>query len=377
MLRHSIEPRPDWARRVESLGFLFHSTPTSYWDEKRYYEFTADQVDVLEEAADTVQDLCLQAVEHIVRHNLFERWQVPPDWSAYVTKSWEQGGPTIYGRFDFAYDGTASPKLLEYNADTPTGLLEAAVIQWHWLQDIKPDADQFNSIHECLIGIWKQLGPTFHDTVHFTAVADSVEDEITAQYLRDTAVQAGLQTAYLPINQVGWDHGRNLFVDLKNRPIRHLFKLYPWEWLIREKFGPFIPRTSTSWYEPPWKMLLSNKTILPLLWEIFPGHPNLLRAEHKPFGSSYVRKPCLGREGANIQVVADGQEVLHTDGDYPGPYVYQDLFPLPAFGKKHPVLGCWIVGNVSCGMGIRESDDLITRNNSRFVPHLFTAHTPD
>ena len=42
---------------------------------------------------------------------------------------------TIYGRFDLAFDGKGPPKLLEYNADTPTALLEAAVIQWSWLKD--------------------------------------------------------------------------------------------------------------------------------------------------------------------------------------------------------------------------------------------------
>ncbi len=38
-------------------------------------------------------------------------------------------------RFDFAYGHDGVPKLLEYNADTPTGLLETAV-QWHWLEDV-------------------------------------------------------------------------------------------------------------------------------------------------------------------------------------------------------------------------------------------------
>ena len=57
----------------------------------------------------------------------------------------------MYGRFDLAYDGTTPPKLLEYNADTPTSLLEAAVIQWRWQQDMRPERDQFNSIHERLL----------------------------------------------------------------------------------------------------------------------------------------------------------------------------------------------------------------------------------
>src|SRR5262245_51741999 len=57
-----------------------------------------------------------------------------------------------------------------------------------------------------------------------------------------------------------------------------LFKLYPWEWMTRETFGASLPGSSTQFVEPPWKMVLSNKGILPLLWETYPDHPNLLPA---------------------------------------------------------------------------------------------------
>jgi glutathionylspermidine synthase len=376
VIRRSLQPRPDWQERVEQLGFVFHSTAGPYWDESACYEFSADQIDVLEDAANQVQDLCLQAVEHIVRHDLCDRFQIPRDWVPYVKESWDQQDPSLYGRFDFGYDGSGPPKLLEYNADTPTALLEAAVVQWHWLQDTNPQADQFNSIHECLIDRWKQLHSAIDDILYFTSLADGGEDELTVQYLRDTAMQAGLETAYLPIHEIGWDYSRHLFLDARNRPLRHVFKLYPWEWLLREKFGPFLLVKTTLWYEPPWKMLLSNKAILPLLWELFPGHPHLLRAGSAPWGPSYVRKPCLGREGANIQIVVDGRETVHTAGAYEGPYIFQDVFQTPAFDGYYPVIGCWIVGEVACGAGIRESNDRVTRNTSRFVPHLFKSLSP-
>ena len=58
----------------------------------------------------------------------------------------------------YPYDGKAPPRLLEYNADTPTALLEASVAQWFWLQDCFPTADQFNSIHERLIDALMKYG---------------------------------------------------------------------------------------------------------------------------------------------------------------------------------------------------------------------------
>ncbi len=75
----------------------------------------------------------------------------------------------LYGRFDFAYDGR-NIKMLEYNADTPTGLLEASVAQWLWIEQVSGIAnrDQFNSIHEDLIKRWKTILPR-DSHVHFAA----------------------------------------------------------------------------------------------------------------------------------------------------------------------------------------------------------------
>ena len=59
--------------------------------------------------------------------------------------------PSIYGRFDLRYDGAGPAKLLEYNADTPTTLLEASILQWNWLKDTHEGDDQWNSLHEKLV----------------------------------------------------------------------------------------------------------------------------------------------------------------------------------------------------------------------------------
>ena len=279
---------------------------------------------------------------------------------------------TIYGRFDLSFDGQGPPKLLEYNADTPTSVLEAAVIQWHWLQDLHRDADQYNSIHERLIEAWKAVTPEIRGTVYFTSLEGNLEDYMTVNYLRDTAMQAGLQTDYITVEAIGLNHRRALFVDAAENPIANCFKLYPWEWLIREQFGPFLTRNTTRWLEAPWKMILSNKAILPLLWEMFPQSPYLLPASFQPIGNSYVKKPILSREGANIEMVVDGQIVQATDGVYGGPFVYQQLHPLPNFNGNYPVIGSWMVNGYACGIGIREDTSPVTQNLSRFVPHLFT-----
>jgi glutathionylspermidine synthase len=115
--------------------------------------------------------------------------------------------------------------------------------------------------------------------------------------------------------------------------------------------------------------------MLPLLWELFPGHPNLLPAfwEADPrLSGSYVRKPFFSREGCNVEVVAGGKTIAKTDGPYDdGPFVYQAIAPIADFGGQHPILGSWIIAGEASGMGVREDPSVISTNTSRFVPHFF------
>ncbi len=86
-----------------------------------------------------------------------ERLEIPETLHEVIRRSWDNDEWEFYGRFDFTFDRLGTPKLIEYNADTPTGLLEAAIIQWYWKEDIFPRNDQFNSIHESLVGRWGRV----------------------------------------------------------------------------------------------------------------------------------------------------------------------------------------------------------------------------
>jgi glutathionylspermidine synthase len=375
MRRIASTPRPRWQQRVEEAGLAWHTGDRPYWNESAFYQFTANEVAGLEAVTNELEAMTLHAVGHIVANHLYARLKVPPLAVPLIEASWRAEPPSLYGRFDLAYDGSRPPKLLEYNADTPTSLLEAAVIQWHWLQDTAPRSDQFNSLHERLIALWKELAPSLPDgRVDFCSM-DDLEDGTTVTYLQDTAMQAGLQAACFAIEEIGWNG--STFVGPDGRPLGAVFKLYPWEWMVREEFAPFLGGAPTLWIEPPWKMLLSNKGILPVLWELYPGHPNLLEARFDGPGAleQWVRKPLLGREGANIAMHRTEFDI-ETDGAYGEEgFVYQDLACLASFDGKYPVVGSWLIGheagNAAAGIGIRESDTPITDNFSQFVPHLF------
>ena len=377
MRRETHPPRPDWERRVEEVGLRHHTAGgVPYWSEEAHYVFSLAEVTRVEEATRELHGLCLEAVEAVITGRRYAELAIPEHAIPLIEASWEGDAPSLYGRFDLSYDGRGEPKMLEYNADTPTSLVEAAVAQWYWLEDRFPGADQFNRIHEALVETWKELRPYLFSTrVHFASMPDA-EDEATVEYLRDTAQQAGLESTRLTVEEIGWNAGAKEFVDLDGAAIRCVFKLYPWEWMVHEEFGRNLARVKApvQWIEPAWKMILSNKGILPILWERNPGHPNLLPAYRDDLlftpADAYVVKPLLSREGANVRIVSPWHTQAETRGDYGEEgFVYQEYAPLPEFGGAQPVIGSWIIGQEPAGMGIRESDGPITDNLSRFVPH--------
>jgi glutathionylspermidine synthase len=372
MQRHRCEPRPAWREKVEQVGLTYHSHDCGpYWDESACYELVARDVDALETAAGALHGLCIAAAGAVIERSWWERLGIQEVARPAIVRSWERDDFSLYGRFDLAYDGDGPPKLLEYNADTPTALVETSVAQWFWLQDTRPDADQFNSVHERLIEAWRRWAGM---TVHFSSVAEHPEDEQTVLYLRDTCQQAGVTTKPVAIEDIGWDAGQSFFVDTEGQRITHCFKLYPWEWMWREEFGANLAADPVQFIEPAWKMLLSNKGLLPILWELFPNHPNLLPAHETaaPLGGRYVRKPKLSREGSNVAWFEGGVAVEETSGGYGEEgHVYQALAAMPEFDGQRPVFGVWIVDHEPAGLGIREDTHRITGNLSRFVPHFF------
>ncbi|MFF5469127.1 glutathionylspermidine synthase family protein [Streptomyces achromogenes] len=392
MERRTTTPRPGWQQTVEAQGLIYPLTRhpddslRPYWDESAYYVFSLEEVEALEDTVAELHRMCLAAADHIVAEDrLADLGITDARVAAAVTESWHRRAelPSLYGRFDLRYDGTGPAKLLEYNADTPTSLVEAASPQWFWMEERFPGADQWNSLHERLVEAWRAQAALLPPgaPLHFAhSAADELgEDLMTVAYLKETAEQAGLTTDWLAMEEIGWDSLSGRFVDNRLRFIRGIFKLYPWEWLTTDSFGPHVLDTldngggtgSTLWIEPAWKMLLSNKALLAILWELYPGHPSLLPAyldgpRDLATTTGYVAKPLLGREGAGITVHGPGAPPAPRED----PCCYQQLAPLPAFDGNHVVLGTWVVAGEPAGLGIRESTGLITDEYARFLPHV-------
>ena len=376
MQRIKISPRSSWQERVEKSGFVYHTLDGTYWDETKYYKFTLEQIEKIERATNEIWEMYIKAVQYVIDKDLFDKLNFPQKYKNYLISKWEEDVPSIYGRFDFCFDGE-NLKLLEFNADTPTSLFEASVVQWEWLQDFNKDGDQFNSIHEKLIKHWAYLkNYLYNNKVHFACVKDSVEDYINTEYMRDTAIQAGLDTKFLYIDEIGYDKDKNIFIDVEEEGISNMFKLYPWEWITEDDFGDKIvmENNQTMWVEPIWKGLMSNKGMLAILYELYPNSEWLLPTyfDRPTDMTSYCIKPTISREGANVTLVENNQILDYTYGAYDKrDVIYQGLCKLPKFEEDYALIGSWVIAQEACGIGVRESSGLITNNTSKFVPHLF------
>ncbi|NKK77057.1 glutathionylspermidine synthase family protein [Rhizobium leguminosarum] len=385
MKRITLPARPDWLDKARAVGFGFHVMyGEPYWLDDAAYTFTLDEIEMqIEGPSQELHDMCMDMVGDIVGSEAtLDRLAIPEDLRDVVQRSWQRRDRHLYGRFDLAYDGTGPAKLLEYNADTPTSVFETAYFQFNWLTDqmalgvLPKDADQYNSLQESLVEAFEQFSkePIFH----FAAMTDNEEDRGTTVYLMDCAVQAGHRVELLDIREIGID-AQGRYTDLEDRVIDRCFKLYPWEFMLREPFARDLVRSGDVFVEPAWKAVLSNKGLLPLLWQRHPNHPNLLASyfTDDPAASTlsdYVRKPLLSREGENVTIFRDGRELISAPGDYGDEgFIVQAYAPLFESDGGFAVLGSWIVGDRACGLAVREDRSRITANLSRFVPHVIVG----
>jgi glutathionylspermidine synthase len=383
MHRIPVAQRPGLEEAARAHGYQFRvGDGVPHWDETAYYQFTLSQIEGdLERPAEEIDAMCFELLDQSLwDETIYRRLRIPEAYWDYVANSWRNREMDLLGRFDFSYDGAGDAKLLEYNADTPTTLYESAVFQWVWLEEaiatglIPQNSDQSAQIHEYIVEAFQGMGS--QGLLHLACMRDIEDDRETVRYLEECAQEAGLETQCLDIKDIGID-AAGRYTDLENRVTNTLFKLYPWEWIMEEEFGRYLVSSGVQFLEPPWKAVLSNKGLLPLLWESFEGHPNLLQAYFEgdakadALPASYVRKPMLSRQGSNIKIVQDRVAVSFSEGSYGKEgHIVQALHPLPEFDGKFPLVGYWMVAGQPAGLSIRESQTLVTDGDANFVPHI-------
>ena len=356
-----------------------------YWDESAYYQFSLNQIEKdLEDPTAELHQMCLAVADEVVNsESLLTQFCIPEAHWDTVRSSWLQRDPSLYSRLDLVYNGNGPAKLLENNADTPTSLYESGFWQWLWLEQnvdgglLARHADQFNSLQEKLVHRFKEIALHYGiNQLHMACCKDTVEDRGTVQYLQDCAKEAGLAADFVFVEDIGLaDTG--VFTDLQDNPITDCFKLYPWEFMLREEFGDVLDDAGVNWLEPAWKSILSNKALLPQLWKRFEGHPNLLPAyfsediKSQTMSGKWIKKPLFSREGANVSLIQNGVESELSSGPYGEEgFIVQAFEPLPVFEGNHTLIGSWLVDDMPAGISVREDKSAITQDLSRYLPHI-------
>ena len=397
MKRVASRPREDWQALVKAAGLAWpmtdmpDGTQRAYWDESARYELTSEEVDAIEAATQTLDWMCRQVVPALASGD-YGHLGLPEGALDLALRSFEEEADrAVYGRFDLVLGEGGSIKMLEYNADTPTGLVETAVAQWQWLQESGGGLDQFNSVWDRLVERWKKLAPGLPPGVLHLATCDgddTAEEWMTVEVMAETARAAGLDVKVIMIEHIHWSEDHGVFVDADDLVIEACFKLYPWEEMLSEAYGDVVMAdySLVRWVEPLWKVLLSSKMLSVALWDRFGDDPDrakyLLPAYRDEIEAhtrlaDWVRKPLHGREGDNITINAPHHGVEAEKGGGYGEegWVWQAYTPLPVFeggpsGECHTVVGSWVVGTNPAGIICRESDGPITDYYSRVVPHV-------
>lgn len=404
----TVQARSNWKDRAQELGYLswmFDNPP--YWAEALSQpfcaEFTVSEIrDIIMKASSELIELGLRAVEEVCcserSDELMNRLRIPNQYRQGIRKSWARQDPTVYGRFDFAYtDGKV--KLLEMNFDTALALYESSIFQLIWFEELclagQLSGDQYNSLHDRLIKTFASMSLSSDEIIHFVCMKQFQEDWDTSQYLQSCAIQAGLKAKLMEIKDLTYSENDQL-MDGEGVAITRMFKLYPWQFLFADDtkvsnrgsdgepeslLAKAMESGSTIFIEPPWKVLLSSKAIMSVMWDLAPDCPWLLesRTEEQPEALAlkqrpHARKPIFGMEGTSVSLIYPGQPeksfvnpgTLGREG-----FLLQDLYPLPKYENYHVLIGSWVIGGKPAGLGIRaDRSPVTTANHCIFVPHF-------
>ncbi len=376
---------------LEEIGLKWHtdSDGTEYIA-KELVVVTEQEANAYYEAANTVYDMYVQAAEHVIEHDLFFDLGIPFNLVDTIKKSWESDVHWhLYGRFDFSGGIDGAPiKLIEFNADTPTGLFETAILQWALLKANGLDeAKQFNNVYEAIKDNFKRLIMMFDDVkdfekhyegwkILFSSIEGNDEEEVTTKLLQTIAKDAGFNTDFAFLDEVGFDE--NGIYNQKGEAFEYWFKLFAWEDLATDEpdltilLDTIMQHQKAIILNPAYTLLFQSKGMLKILYDLFPDSPYLLPASFEPLTDrAYVEKRMFGREGLNTKIVAeDGSIIASLEGDYAHhKAVYQEYVEFVEDTNGESYQAGIFFAYEACGLGFRRGGKIIN-NMSKFVGHV-------
>lgn len=289
-----------------------------------------------------------------------------------------------YARFDFAVAADGTVKLLELNADTPTGYVEAAIVTpWLCRQYRIPTPNA--GMADLVRAAWAVEKPEFAACVGY---GEHLEDTGTVDAL---VRHSGRQIHCVDCLDLWVDEG--VLRDAEHREIRSLFALYPKEWMAFDEGGPALAYAvetgNLRLFNPLHAIILQSKGLQAVIWglhelgsDVFGPDEHecieryMLPTYNQPvFHGNYVSKSMFGREGGSVKMYdANGRMDVRDEEGFDTSALFADVFQQRAElarialapGHFHLLTGVFVIAGVPCGL-LGRAGGLITGNASHFV----------
>ena len=387
-----IKVKPLTKEFLDEIKFSWHTHPHNgeSFVKDEIIKIQSSEVKAYYEATNELYDMFVEAGEHVIENDLFHDLDIPFNLVDLIKDSWENDVHWhLYGRFDLAGGLDGEPiKLLEFNADTPTSLIETSIAQWALLKyNDLDDQKQFNNLYEAIKENFQRL-VTLSESVEdfgdrydgwkilFSSVRGNPEDEDTTRYLMDIADEAGFNVEFAYVDEVEFSE-EGVFFGEQN--YEYWFKLLPWESIAIEEgelatlLTQIVQNQKAIILNPAYTLLFQSKGILKVLWDLFPNHPLLLETSDEPLqGKAYVEKKCFGREGENVTIYdKDGTILDQKDGEY-GNFrsIFQEFTNLNRDERGDYYQAGVFFAYEACGLGFRTADRLILEDRASFAAHV-------
>lgn len=258
---------------------------------------------------------------------------------------------TALGRFDFVWT-SAGWKVLEYNCDTPSGVVEALAVNGRICAC--EGRGNPNGVGEELLrqaiaeSLYIARRAGLAGATVFSALGSHSEDAGTMKYWQTLAAE-GL---FVPLEELRYE--QEVLTSSASGEISCWFRLHPWEIMVKECAADGFPtgrrvlelvaRKKLLAINPPLALVGQSKALQALVWQLYEAKEFLTHQERQLVRtymlptyrqnvflgrSSYVRKPLWGREGGGVTLhAADGSLLAGNRSGWHGAAIYQEAVEL-------------------------------------------------
>ncbi|HGN0867908.1 TPA: bifunctional glutathionylspermidine amidase/synthase [Providencia alcalifaciens] len=363
-----------------------------------YFTISSTAENQLMQATNEVHLMYLHATEKVLKDdNLLKLFNIPEILWPRLRLSWQnRRHDMVTGRLDFCMDHRGL-KVYEYNADSASCHTETGLIidKWSKVGGINAGWNPGERLQELLTDTWKHT--TAKPFIHIMQDKDSEED-YHALFMAQSIKAAGFECKIIHgLDELVWNETGQV-VDGEGQVLQCVWKTWAWETALEQlrqesesdlsglpirtghphhndvRLIDVLLRPEIRVFEPLWTVIPGNKSILPILWSLFPHHPYLLDTDFEINDelrqTGYAVKPIAGRCGNNIGLVDHQDDILdETCGQFAHQEnVYQQLWCLPKVAERYIQVCTFTVGGHYGGACLRSDPSLVIKKDSDIEP---------